>query len=330
VQRGVVLALFLALVVLPAALVWAWVNSDSVPSGHYEWRALKTRRALARTEVAGAALGTDVYVIGGFVPPNRTTAAVERFDTVGRRWKRVRSLPVPLNHAAAVGYRGYVYVVGGYASPDGLAKPVRSLYRYDPKRNRWKRLADMPTARAALAVGATSGRIYAAGGADGARQTAALEIYSIRSNRWSRGPSMSIAREHLGGAAADGEFYAVAGRNAADGNLGITEMYSVRTKRWKRLPDVPKARGGNGAAAYVNGLIAVGGEEAGGTIGEVDLFNWITRKWERLKAMPTPRHGLAVATTTQSTELWTIAGGPQPGMAFSNDVELLTHVTPGD
>src|SRR3954467_6520233 len=115
---------------------------------HYEWTKVNVRPPLERTEVAGAAVGQDVYVIGGFVRPNTTTAAVERFNTLRRRWKRVRSLALPLNHPAAVGYRGYIYVVGGYASKDGLQNPVRSLYRYDPRRNRWKRLADMPTARA--------------------------------------------------------------------------------------------------------------------------------------------------------------------------------------
>jgi non-specific serine/threonine protein kinase len=255
------------------------------------------------------------------VPPRTTSAAVERSHN-GGRWVRARSLPVPLNHAGAVGYRGHVYVVGGYAGRNGLTEPVHTLYRFDPKRNRWARLPEMPTARAALAVGAIRGKLYVVGGAAAGKQLDVLEIYDISKRRWSRGPSFSIAREHLGGAAWSGHFYAVAGRNNESGNLAILESYDPETRRWTRLPDMPKARGGNGAAALEEGIMAIGGEEAGGTIGEVDLFEFKTRKWQRVATMPTPRHGLAVVALPDGT-VWTVAGGPQPGMAFSNAEEIL-------
>ena len=305
--------LLVSAAVLAVALPFALAKGDS------DWKSVKPRPALERTEVAGAAVGNDVYVIGGFVKPNRTAAAVERLRR--GRWAFVRPLPVPLNHAAAVGYRGFVYVAGGYASPNGLAQPVSTLYRYDPRRNGWKRLRDMPTARAALALGALGGRLYAAGGADGAKRTAALEIYDIATGRWSTGPSLAIPREHLGGAVRGGRFYAVAGRNA-DGNLAIVEGYDPRARRWVRLPDMPKERGGNGAAVLNGDLVAIGGEEGAGTIAETNAYDFGTRRWRSLDPMPTPRHGLAVATTAAG-DVYTVSGGPQPGMAFSNAVEVL-------
>src|SRR3954447_21739423 len=163
-RHRLLVPLLLLLAALPlAAIVMA-------RGERYEWTKVTVRPPLERTEVAGAAVAQDVYVIGGFVRPNTTTAAVERFNTLRRRWKRVRALPVPLNHAAAVGYRGHVYVVGGYASRDGLTDPVKTLYRYDPQRGRWRRLPGMATARAGLAVGVVRGRLYAAGGAAGGKQ----------------------------------------------------------------------------------------------------------------------------------------------------------------
>jgi N-acetylneuraminic acid mutarotase len=287
-------------------------------NSEYVWQKAAQRPALERTEVAGAAVGRDIYVIGGFVPPNRTTAAVERLRN--GRWARVRSLPVPLNHAAAVGYRGHIYVVGGYAGATGLTEATGTLYRYDPERNRWAQLPDMPTARAALAVGVVGGRLYAVGGSNGQTQTAVLEIYDIAKRHWSRGPSFSVPREHLGGATARGRFYAVAGRNG-NGNLAIVEGYDPRTRKWTRLPDIPKERGGNGAAKLGDGIVGIGGEEGGGTIGEVDRYDFSTRKWERLDPMPTPRHGLAVVPA--GGRVFVVSGGPQPGFAFSNAVEIL-------
>jgi N-acetylneuraminic acid mutarotase len=270
VRRGLIVAL-LVLAAVPLACDSADSDSESaaVASG-WHWTKHNPSAPLSRTEVTGAALGHDIYVIGGFVPPNRTSALVERLHR--GKWTRVRPLPVGLNHAAAVGYRGYVYVIGGYASPDGLTQPVGTLLRYDPKRNRWKRLPGMPTARAALAVGAAGGKLFAAGGSDGTRPMATFEIYDITKRRWSRGPALSVPREHLGGAVARGRFYAVAGRNS-DGNLRVFERYDPGRHAWTRLPDVPKERGGNGAAGIAGSIVAVGGEEGAGTIAEVDLFD---------------------------------------------------------
>src|SRR4051812_30938258 len=95
---------------------------------------------LARTEVAAARAGGAIYVMGGFEPPDgRTSYAVERFDLAGRRWRRVARLPIALNHAAAASWRGSVYVLGGYSDPSGLSLEVATLFRYEPRRNRWSR-----------------------------------------------------------------------------------------------------------------------------------------------------------------------------------------------
>jgi N-acetylneuraminic acid mutarotase len=325
-RRGLLVPLVVVVAAVPlAAIVIARAAVDLLPDqpaarSGYSWSSVKQRPPLRRTEVAGAVVGGDVYVIGGFVRSQLTTAVVERFRA--GKWRRVRSLPVPLNHAAAVGYHGHAYVVGGYASRNGLTDPVKTLYRYDPKKNRWRRLPDMPTARAALAVGVVRGRLYAVGGAAGGKQIATLEVYDIAKRRWSPAASLSVAREHLGGAVHGGRFYAVAGRNNDSGNLAIVEGYDPRSRRWTRLPDLPKARGGNGAASLGDGIVAVGGEEAGGTIAEVDRFDFGTRRWQRLDPMPTPRHGLAVVRARDGS-VWAVSGGPQPGFAFSSAVEVL-------
>ncbi len=78
-------------------------------------------------------MGRFVYVVGGFGSGDgTTTAAVERYDLRRDRWKRMRDMPVALNHAAAVAHRGRVYVHGGYASATGLQEPTTALLRYDP------------------------------------------------------------------------------------------------------------------------------------------------------------------------------------------------------
>ena len=327
-RGGLLVPLLVIAGVLLLPTVFAQVGTnllaETAPhSAAYKWTASARRPALKRTEVAGGVVNGDIYVVGGFVEPNRSVAAVERLHD--GRWTRATPLPVPLNHAGAVGYRGALYVVGGYASKDGLGQPVKTLYRYDPKRKRWSRLPDMPTPRAALAVGAADGKIFAAGGAndDGARVS--FEIYDIAKRRWRVGPPLSVPREHMGGAAGGGRFFAVAGRNAS-GNLAIVERYDIARNRWTRLPDAPTKRGGSGAALVRAGLFAVGGEESAGTIEEVDFYDFAKRKWFAVDPMPTPRHGLAVVV--RAGRVYVIEGGPQPGFAFSNAVEVLSPDRP--
>jgi hypothetical protein len=291
----------------------------AVAAAALSWTAL-TPATLQRTEVAAARIGDQAYVIGGFVAPSRTSAAVERYDLRRDRWARVRGLPLGLNHASAAAYRGKLYVVGGYRAANTVAQESAALLRYDPGTDRWKRLRDMPTARGAMAVGVVGGRLYAAGGAAAGHALATLEIYDFATGRWHRGTDMAVAREHLAGVGLDGRFYALAGRTTA-GNLAVVERYDPSRRRWERLPDMHKARGGIAAATPSGRVVVVGGEEAAGTIAEVEGYDPARRRWSALPSLPTPRHGLGAVAYRGA--IYVLEGGPSPGLAFSSAAERL-------
>jgi non-specific serine/threonine protein kinase len=286
-----------------------------------EWTALAPA-TLARTEVAAARVGRFVYVMGGFERESgATTAATERYDIENDRWRRVADMPVPLNHAAAASYRGQVYVVGGYRGRGSLSDPIAALFRYDPERNRWSRLAAPPSARGALAAGLVGGRLYAVGGARDGTALATLEIYDFRRNRWVAGPDMSRPREHLAAAVAGGRFYALAGRAAGDGNFRVAEAFDPGDGRWHRVPAMRKPRGGIAAATVDGRIVVLGGEEGAGTIREVELYDPRRRRWTRLPDLATPRHGLGAVA--RGNRVYAIEGGDQPGFHFTNVIEAL-------
>jgi N-acetylneuraminic acid mutarotase len=308
--------------VLCAAVVMAGCGGGgrSEESSGPKWRTLAPAK-LARTEVAAARVGRYVYVVGGFVRAGFTTAATERYDIERDRWTRVANMPVPLNHAAAVAYKGRVYVLGGYSSRTGLDDEVATFYSYNPRRDRWRRLPSMPTARGALAVGVIGNRLYAAGGASQGRVHTELEIYDFKRRRWSAGPAMPTGRDHLAGATAGRRFYALAGRAPGHGNYDVVEAYDPRAKRWRTLPSMRKPRGGIGAATVRHRIVVAGGEESGGTIKEVELYDPRRRRWTELRDLPTPRHGLGVVS--HKRRIYVIEGGDEPGFAFTRAVEAL-------
>lgn len=288
------------------------------------WSAL-TPAPLERSEVAAARIGRFIYVVGGFERASAaTSAAVERYDIDRGRWKRVHDMPVGLNHPTAVAYRGALYVHGGYEAERGLTEPTNALLRYDPGRDRWRRLAPSATPRAAHAVAVIGHRLYAAGGANDSGSLRSLEIYDFETRRWSRGPRFpEPARNHTTGVASGGRFYVLAGRDSE--NFTAAARFDPRRRRWERLPPLHTARGGIGSARLSDGRIVVfGGErlEPGGTtIPEVELFDPRTRRWSSLPDMRTPRHGLGGAA--RGRRVFAIEGGPTPGFDFTRAIEFL-------
>ena len=284
----------------------------------FAWMPLPSA-TLARTEVAAARVGDSIYVAGGFVQPGRTTSAVERYDIRRRRWTRVRPMPLPLNHAVAVAYRGRLYVSGGYRAESSLSEPSRALLRYDPGTKRWGRLPQAPTPRAAHAAAIVRGRLYVAGGANDSGSLRSLEVYDFARRRWTSGPDFpGPARNHTTGVATGGRFYVLAGRDA------------LEPRRGRALRPAPAAlaaapRHGHSARRHRLGaarrrahrrvrrgeLRRTGGE----TIAEVELFDPRTSRWRRLPDMRTPRHGLGGVAL--GNRVFAMEGGPRPGFAFS-------------
>lgn len=296
-------------------------GGDAARSG--SWTALRPA-GLERTEVAAARVGRFIYVVGGFERSSgATTAAVERYDIVRNRWRRVRSMPERLNHPTAVSYRGRVYVHGGYSGRRDLSSATRVLLRYDPRRDRWARLTGSRAPRAAHAAAVVGRKLYVAGGSNSSGSLRSLEVYDFARRRWRRGRSFpGPARNHTTGIAAGGFFYVLAGRD--DRNFTAAERYSPRRGRWERLPDMRVARGGIASARVGRRIVVFGGENlgpGGTTISQVEAFDTRRRRWSRLPSMRTPRHGLGGAS--RDGRVYAIHGGPSPGFFFSDAIEYL-------
>src|SRR3954454_13829365 len=81
--------------------------------------ARKTRAPLplARNEVAAAAVGTEIAVVGGFVADGASSARVDLYHAKTDTWTRAPDLPAPINHSTAAALGGRLVVAGGYGAP---------------------------------------------------------------------------------------------------------------------------------------------------------------------------------------------------------------------
>lgn len=297
------------------------------------WRPVQPSK-VARTEVSAAAIGRDVYVLGGYASASTPTREVERYDTRRDRWRRVAPMPVAVNHAAAVSYRGELYVLGGYSGTPfslgigtgGVADATSAFFRYTPERDRWTRMPPAPTARAAMAATVIGHRLYAAGGANALRPMTTLEIFDFKRRRWRTGPNMPLATEHTAGTALDGDLYVVSGRPFYGGGTNsFVQRYRPRAERWRRVADVRHGRGGFAAVTACGRVIAFGGEDPGrgppGTVPEVEGYRPARDLWRPLPSMRTPRHGLAGVAV--GDRLYALEGGDVTFLSITATAETL-------
>ena len=300
--------------------------------GHWE---TLTPATIKRTEVAAAAVGEHIYVVGGFRKPswyealvnpyfNRptilSTDAVEEYDTLLNRWRLRAPLPIPVHHASAASAANRLYVVGGLIQwPPGRSARV---FAYDPITNSWSERAPMPTPRGALGLAEYNGKLFAVGGIGLNGNSAAVEMYDPVTDTWMPRAPLPTPRDHLAVTTSNQRIYAIGGRVGGDfnRNLTIVEAYDPITDRWERAADLPVPRSGIAAGIIDDIIYVVGGESSQTTFDLNHAYFPKTNHWESRAPLPTSRHGLGVVSV--HGRLYALSGGPSPGATYTNVNEV--------
>jgi hypothetical protein len=282
-------------------------------------------------EPRAAALDGDVYIAGGIVGldelPNgrlllEPSDRVLRFDPETGRYTELAPLPRPLNHIGVVGYDHDLYVLGGYGRTLDT-NTSKAVYRYQPARDRWSQMPDMPAPRAAMAVAVVGDRLVVAGGARDRVPVSGAFAFDFGAGRWSRLPSMPGRREHVGSVALDGRVYVLGGRTSSSSAVTSAASYDVEGRRWRSLPPLPTPSGGMAVVATDRAVLGLGGGDDGaGTVtGAVQEWDPAAESWKLLDEMRTPRHGHAAAIA--DGKVWVFGGSPCAYFAASDSVEWL-------
>ncbi|MGH7786421.1 MAG: Kelch repeat-containing protein, partial [Candidatus Binatia bacterium] len=272
---------------------------DEAPAS--TWLPLPALPGGARQEIGVAALGTQVYVIGGLTDTGQGVAAVEVFDTVGGTWTTTGGLPRPLHHIGTAALDGQLYSVGGFIRQS--FSPATDVSRYDPTSGEWTAVAPLPAPRGALAVAVRDGLLYASGGSGPGGSVAEHSVYDPQTDRWSPLAALPTPRNHLASVALGDYVYVIGGRSDGGGNANSAALdrYDPATDTWDALAPMPTARSGH-AAAVLDGLIVVMGGEVNSANPPNFVFDQVERydpaldEWTTLAPMAAPRHGIGAAT----------------------------------
>jgi N-acetylneuraminic acid mutarotase len=227
------------------------------------------------------------YALGGFQGPNVDAFAdAYAYQIDQDRWVPVAPLPRARGAGGAAILNGRIHLVGGAVSIPGERTSISWHEAYDPKTDRWTRLAPLPGARDHLGVTAYQGRLYVAGGRFNtpAFNSNLHHVYLPDQDRWEAIASMPTARSAHGFVVYRDRLFAMGGE----------------------------------------GSLLVNGKPSPKVYGQMESYDPSTNTWQHHATMPTPRHGPAAAAIGDM--IYVVAGAPVAGgsmQAASNEAFTL-------
>lgn len=173
----------------------------------------------------------------------------------------VAPLPEPRTEVSGVAWQGGI-VVGGGLLPDRSASARVDLY--DPARDAWDRLPDLPRALHHHGFAVVDGELWVIGGfetqADGWVPTERAWRLAGPDAQWRQAPSLNVPRGGLAVVVTDDSVWAIGGVGA-DGTLRSTER--LVDGAWVAGPGLAVTREHLAAAARGDEVVVIAGRDGG-------------------------------------------------------------------
>ncbi len=285
----------------PGQGIGRWTTEDALPT--------------SIGEVAGGVIGGVLYLVG------EDSTLTQGYDFASGTWcTDLATRPHLGHHHAAEVLNGKLYLFGGLGGNSSnkvqIFDPQAGVDGTCGKRGAWTLGTNMPFTSGAASSALIGGKMYIAGGIDGAETgtITSAAAYDPTLNTWSSIASMpaGFGRNHAASGTDGQRLFIFGGRtggNVVDLGFSDVLIYNPVTNSWQvnmdgaaSVPPLPQPRGGMGKAVFMNGeFYVLGGETlptgtgqhpALQTYNRVDVYHPITRTWRLDASMPTYRHGI--------------------------------------
>jgi N-acetylneuraminic acid mutarotase len=197
-------------------------------------------------------IGRTLHYYGGYGPDLETGSGRHWSLALddARGWVERAPMPIPRGHLSGTVVSGVAYAIGGEIRHD--QSDVRYVHAYDPARDAWRRVADLPTPRSHIEPSTIvlGDRIVVMGGCDNAGWRA---LEHLERSRW--GAVLARVPERLW-------FRLIPSLRRCYAVDEVT-VYDVARDRWSRLPRLPERLLAPTAALVGDRLIVTGGSRAG-------------------------------------------------------------------
>ncbi len=234
--------------------------------------------------MAGAALGSYVYAIGGQFGENEfsgNSELVQRYDPTNDTWTQVADLPLAIGHISASTFtaNGRIFVVTGVTQD---STSTDTIFMYDPTTDTWTALPPAPAAAQSPISVQIDGRIYVVGGQEDNVGTTNNTYMLDLDESWFRLPSMPVAIGEVAGGIIGNTLYVVG--EGSDATLA----YDLGTGQWNGINDLAKRTnaGNHHAAEIVDGKLYLFGGLGDGSEGTVQIYDPVTDSWTQGANVP--------------------------------------------
>ncbi|XP_031427920.1 kelch-like protein 13 isoform X2 [Clupea harengus] len=187
------------------------------------------------------------------------------FDEKAHEWKALAPMDAPrYQHGIAV-IGNFLYVVGGQSNYDTKGKTaVDTVFRYDPRYNKWIQVACLNEKRTFFHLSALKGYLYAVGGRNAAGELATVECYNPRTNEWTYVAKMNEPHYGHAGTVYGGLMY-ISGGITHDTFQKELMCFDPDSDKWTQKAPMTTVRGLHCMCTVADRLYVIGGNHFRGT-----------------------------------------------------------------
>ena len=215
--------------------------------------------------------------------------------------------------AAAASLNGRLYVTGG---SDG-ERPNNLLSAFDPERNEWTHLQQMPRARWRHCAVAAAGKIYVGGGLGSASAVPLndVAVFDPGSGSWSSVAPLPAASAGAACTALDSRIYRFGGATATAPASDTAWVFDTGSGQWQLLAPLPVPLAGSAAAVVGREIWIINGTTDGQTAtNRVFVFSPDSGTWR--EGPPTPRAVYGASAAWHEGRIYVAGGRTAPGGAL--------------
>ncbi|XP_075878238.1 kelch-like protein 13 isoform X3 [Nelusetta ayraudi] len=195
------------------------------------------------------------------------------FDEKAHEWKALAPMDAPrYQHGIAV-IGNFLYVVGGQSNYDTKGKTaVDTVFRYDPRYNKWMQVACLNEKRTFFHLSALKGHLYAVGGRNAAGELATVECYNPRTNEWTYVAKMNEPHYGHAGTVYGGYMY-ISGGITHDTFQKELMCFDPDADKWTQKAPMTTVRGLHCMCTVGDRLYVIGGNHFRGTSDYDDVLS---------------------------------------------------------
>ena len=265
------------------------------------WQTLATM-STPRTNFGLGSYDRKIYLIGGETTDG-VSDLVERYNPASNSWVQLAPLSTPVADIQVVEIGSRLYVAGGRLASGNISK---QFIAYDPNRDQWSSLPDLPAPRSQYAAVTMNGKYYLFGGWDGTAYRADIWVFDPDTQTWddTAQTPMPEARGRMSVSIVGETIHLLGGQNNA-GPLTLHHSYQPARDRknsnpWRALPPLPQPVQGCVAVTVIENIYIFNPSSGKGMV-----YDTVDETWRSFET-PLPPSASSLSALMLGTNIYLI------------------------